>query len=115
MIHEMMQTNKRKEFEERSYSKKIIDVNFYPHFQHLKEEQKEVKSYDELAKQAVFDIKHNVRQIEKVKQEKEQTQDKEESMLKFQYIFYVSAGIYFVGFIYAVINNKHTTKQEYAK
>jgi hypothetical protein len=109
-IHEMMNQLRQEELENQDTAKKIIDgLKIY------KEETEKNKSYDELAKQAVQEIKYDVNSQEKVKREKAGEENQKKTMLKLEYIFYTAAFMYMISFVYVVLRKKNLDEIEAKK
>ncbi len=101
---------RQEELENQDTAKKIIDgLKIY------KEETEKNKSYDELAKQAVQEIKYDVNSQEKVKREKAGEENQKKTMLKLEYIFYTAAFMYMISFVYVVLRKKNLDEIEAKK
>ena len=106
----MMNQIRQEELENQGTAKKILEG-----LKIHKEEPEEQKSYDELAKQAVLEIKYDVKAHEKVKKEKAEEEKQKMTMMKLEYIFYTAAFLYIISFVYVVLRRKNLDEQEAKK
>ena len=106
-IHVILNEIKKAEMEQQGIAKRIIEG-----LKNKEEDDEKPKSYEELSKIAVNEIKYDIKAIEKVKFEKEEKEKINKTMLKLEYLFYSAAVLYIISFVYFVLRNKKLQDQE---